>query len=165
MNTTSDAIAYLKKKRFSYWVVKASNGKTKGEYEGDNMEESAAEFSDLMDNLVTGKYELTVRNSKSNYRGALTYDFEVFGGQQSLKPSNNMDASLMAVLIDIRTGLAKIEMKIEANEKETERKFRDLAKALADVFDEKEDSTKQPSPLELLKGVKGLQDDFSGLKV
>lgn len=167
MNTPQTALEYLRKKGYSYWVVKASNGKTKGEYEGDDQAESVAEFQDLADNLMTGKYELTVRNSKSNYRGALTYDFEVYGNanfSQNKQNSTGMDAQLIAILIDLKTSVMELKMIIQNNQQEQDRRFKDLGKALADVFDEKEES-KPLSPIEMLQGVKGLGDSMQGLKL
>lgn len=167
MNTASDALAYVIKKGYPFWIVKGSNGKTKGEYEGDDKEESQSEFEDLSNNLVTGKYELTVRSSKSNYRGALTYDFEVFGNatvSQSKQNTSGMDAQLISLMIDVKTSLNEIKMILQNNQQEQDRKFKDLGKALAEVFDEKED-TKKLSPMEMIQGVKGLGDSMSGLKL
>ncbi len=168
MNTPQDALQYVKKKGYPFWVVKGTNGKTKGEYEGDDKEESAAEFEDLSNNLMPGKYELTVRSSKSNYRGALTYDFEVFGSNyatQNKPNTNTMDAQLIAILIDLKTSVMELKMIMQTNQNEQDRKFKDLGKALADVFDEKEDPKKAISPIEMLQGVKGLGESFAGLKI
>lgn len=159
MNTVQDAIKYIRKRKLSYWQVKTTSGKLKGEYEGEDFDESVEEFADLTGHLITGKYELTVRNSKQNYRGATVFDFEVFNtgyNAPNQKTENTMDAQLMAILIDIKTGLARIEMKMEMQDKEQERKFKELGKALSEVFDEKEEPAQ--NPLDMIKGLKGLSD-------
>lgn len=168
MNTIQDAINHVQKKKLSYWMVKSTNGKLKGEYEGDDLGESIEELTDLCSHLITGKYELTTRNGKNNYRNAAVFDFEVYnnGFQQAQKQTPNttgMDSQMFSMMVDIKTSLNMILMKLEANEKDTERKFKDLAKALSDVFDEKEEP-KQLSPLEMVQGLKGMQStlkDFS----
>ncbi|WP_028523202.1 hypothetical protein [Runella limosa] len=167
MNTIQDAIKHLRKKKLSYWMVKTTSGKLKGEYEGDEYEDAIQEFADLGDHLITGKYELTVRSSKNNYRGATVFDFEVFntGYKETAQPqnqTNSMDASLIQMMVDIKTSLNKIEMKLDANKEHTESKFKELAKALSEVFDEKEQD-KPLSPMEFIQGAKGLKSSLDGI--
>ncbi len=167
MNTPQSALEYLKKKKHPFWMVKDSKGKNKGEYEGDDVEESASEFEDLGSNLMPGKYELTVRSSKHNHRGALTYDFEVYQytGISTSKNNGTMDAQLLPILMDINKSLVELKMMLQANKEDQNQKFKDLGKALSDVFDEKEEPSKPLSPAEMIKGIKGLGDNLNGLKL
>lgn len=168
MNTVQDALNHLRKRKLTYWLVKSSNGKLKGEFEGEDLEESLQEFSELAEHLISGKYELSVRSGKQNYRGATVFDFEVYQmGNQQIKQLTNtstMDANMFQVMLDIKTSLVEIRMLIQQNKEHSDTKFKELAKALSSVFDE--DTDKKPlSPIEMLQGLKGLNSSIADLKL
>lgn len=169
MNTVQDALNHLRKKKLSYWLVKTTSGKLKGEYEGDDLEESLQEFADLSNHLIEGKYELTVRSGKQNYRGATVFDFAVYGNVNqavtTTPTTNTMDASMFQVMLDIKTSLVEIRMLIQQQKEHNDNKFKELAKALSNIFDDNDDDKKQMSPIEMLQGLKGLQSTVTDLKL
>ncbi|WP_028526129.1 hypothetical protein [Runella limosa] len=166
MNTVQDAIAHIERKKVTYWRLKTSSGKLKGDFESDDLQESIQEFSELANHLTTGKYELLIRSSKQNYRGETVFDFEVYHtGFQAQKTNNTtaMDAAMFQVMVDIKTSLTEIKMLIQQHKEHTDSRFKELGKALSEIFDE--DEKPAMSPMEMVKGLQGLKNAASDLKL